>query len=160
MTSQLSIVYPKTVPPELGAVEEQIIAKATDDPHLFEVAGHAFMMPLGPGDIVRIDDDHNIVEVVHLQPQYIYHVDLHLPADFFAGPMPDDHPAKVTMERLFGEWQRDTWITVLTDFVCVVSSQSDRWIEDKVRRSKYVEAMTLTRTPETTSVPLEAKPVL
>lgn len=160
MTSRIRIVYPATVPPELGAVEEQVAAKSTDKPDEFELAGHAFLAPLGPGDIVRVDDDHNVVEVVHLEPQFIYHVDLHLPADFLAGPLSDAHPAKRIAERLFGEWERDTWITVMTDFVCVVSSRSDKWINDKVRSSKYVEHMTLTRTPDTTSVPLVASPVL
>jgi hypothetical protein len=158
----VTITYPTTVPPELGAVVEQVDAKPVHQAALnhWELTGHAFLAPLGPGDNGKCDVAGNVVEVVHLEPQFIYHVDLHLPADFFAGPLPDIHPARRISERLFGEWERDTWVTVMTDFVCVVSSQSEKWINDKVRSSKYVEGLTCTRTPDTTSVPLVASPVL
>lgn len=155
--TQVTITYPPT---ELGAATEQV--RGTIDPTtgLVELTAHTFLMPLGPGDVVRADDDGNLIEVVRLQPQFIYHVDLHLPADYFAGPLPDAHPAKRIAERLFAEWKRDAWVTEMTDFVVAVSSQSQLWINDKVRSSKYVEHVTLTRTPDVKSVAIEAQPVL
>ena len=157
--TQVTITYPTH--PDFGDNVEHVNAREVpDQPGRWELTGHAFLTPLGPGDVVEADDDMNLTSVVSLEPQFIYHVELHLPADYLAGPLPDAHPAKRISERLLAEWKRDAWVTELHGFTVAVSSQSQKWLDDKVKASKYVEHMTLTRTPDVESVAIEVQPVL
>lgn len=145
-TTSVSIHYPS------GDVET-VTARATNVADEMELRAHSFLLPLGPGDVVRVDEERAVVDVVSLDPQWIYHVDLHLPADFTAGPMPENHPAMKVWNQLVEEWSRDSSVTVLTTFTLVVSSRSERWLKDKVQSNKYVEGFEITRTPETRDIP-------
>ena len=110
------------------------------------------MQPLGPGDVVTIDDEGRFTGVVSLEPQWIYMVDLHLPADFLAGPLPPHHPAVIAAEKLAADWARDTEVTQMTLFQILVSSKSERWFTETVLTSRYVEHAELLRSPDTASV--------
>lgn len=136
-----SITYPT------GAVET-LRTRPTDMPGHVELRSHSFLTPLGPGDVLTVDEDGRVTGVVSLEPQWIYTVDLHLPADFLAGPMPDHHPAVVAAEQLAVDWARDTEVTQMTLFNLFVSSKSERWFADVVATSRYVEHAELIRTPD------------
>lgn len=140
---------------------ETIAARPTDKPDEYELRAHGFLVPLGPGDVVRVDDSMMVQDVVSLDPQLIYHVDLHLPMDFFGDtPLPDDHPAVVAVEKLVDEWQRDTTVTLLTTFSMVISSKTQRWFDEKVAGHNFVQATLLTRTTDVRTMPIEANPAL
>lgn len=117
---------------------------------------HAGLVPLGPGDIVLFDafdptlPEYYIVrDVVRLEPVYTWWISFHLPADIVTGqPLPADHPALQTLDQLLTEWQRDTWITRHTNFDAHVSSQSKRWVEERILTSKYVQFHDLIREPD------------
>ena len=142
---KVSIHYPS------GDIET-IAARATEVADEMELRAHSFLTPLGPGDVVRIDAEGEVLDVVHLEPQFIWEVALHLPADFLAGPLPEHHPARVIVEGLAETWGRDASVTQMTLFNLVISSQSERWFKDTVAGSKYVEHIAVTRTPKVREV--------
>jgi hypothetical protein len=139
---------------------ERIKARSTVTAGEFEVRSHAFLCPLAPGDRVRVDANAQITEVVSLEPQFVFHVDLHLPIDFLAGPLPAHHPGVRIANQITEGWARDTTLTHLTTFNFVISSSNWRWFDENVNRSRYVDFSTMTRTPVTTEFHLECSPVL
>lgn len=136
-----------------GATEEIPVAP-TDTPRHVELKRHSFLLPLGPGDVVEVDEGGTVTGVVSLAPQWIYMVDLHLPADYLAGAINGNHPAARAVNKLVAEWSRDTAVTMMHGFAMVISSTSERWFEEKVRASRYVEHCEELRNPRTETVVL------
>lgn len=137
-----------------GAATEDIPVVPTATPQHVELRRHSFLLPLGPGDVVEVDEQGVVTRVVSLAPQWIYMVDLHLPADYLAGAIDGNHPAARAVNELVAEWSRDTAVTMMHGFAMVVSSTSERWFEEKVRSSKYVEHCEELRNPRTETVVL------
>lgn len=118
-------------------------------PGIAELRQHSGFIPLGPGDRVQVDQSGDVLGVEHLDPVFTYEVVLHLPADLVAGrPLPDHHPSRAKIQALLDELSRDAVVTRTTNFSFLVSSQSRRWLDEKVVAHKYVDNYRLIRTPD------------
>ena len=120
---------------------------------LVELRTHMAMIPLAPGDVVRIDGEGTVTGVEHLEKLYTYEIDFHLPSPEMNAArkttfIPAGDPVLATVDRLEKEWSRDAWVTRFTNFTMAVSSQSMPWLEDKVLSSKLIENYELRRTPD------------
>ena len=127
---------------------EKIMGEETETPRHVVLRGHSFLTTLGPGDVVEVDEHGFATRVVSLAPQSVYEVDLHLPADYLAGPLPDVHPGKTGANALWEEWQKrdDVTITQMTTFMARMTANDTR-VNQTVRTHRFVEHVELLRTP-------------
>lgn len=131
---------------------EAVPSRATDHPLHFELRRHVFLTPLGPGDVVAVTESMQMIGVVSLKPQWIYEVDLYLPADYLTSTLPPEHPAVKTASRLVDQWSRHAPVTLLTTFSMVMGSPSPHWFHENVASSRYVLGSSVIRTPDVASL--------
>lgn len=128
-----------------GIVDEKIAAIPAGD-GLAELRGHAYFMPLGPGDIVRIDDDGGVLGVVHLALIRTYQVHFPLPEQIQFGvtPPPCD-PTRRVVAAVLKRWEAATVVTQSSNYTARVSSVSLSWLEQEVVNNPLVEYCELVR---------------
>lgn len=131
---------------------ETIPVRGTNHPLHFELRRHVFMAPLGPGDVVAVNQSMEVVDLISLKPQWIHEVDLHLPSDFLTSSLPPEHPAVRIANRLVDQWSRHTTVTLLTTFCMVMGSPSPRWFDENVANCRYVLGSSIVRTPDLRSL--------
>lgn len=140
---KVKIVYPGTEHEELDAVPDQV------RPRTVELRQHAGLIPLAPGDRLTIDQSGDAIAVVHLEPLYTYEVHMAMPSDLVAGrALPNGHPSRRKIADLAAGWRRDGYVTQLTTFTFLVSSQSRRWLDEQVLSHRYVAHHRRVRTPD------------
>lgn len=117
------------------------------DSSLVELRTHATFIPLGPRDIVRVDDGGQVQGIAHVEPLFSLEIYFHLPKDATFGMTPTkDHPAVMAIDCLVSQWRTDALVTH-QGFVLRISSPSHHWLSDNVLSHPFVAFHELIRTP-------------
>ncbi|GAB3863587.1 hypothetical protein GCM10028801_31570 [Nocardioides maradonensis] len=117
-----------------------------------ELMGHAFFVPLAPGDVVEIDPFGVVTGVAAMAESYLIEVDFYVPADVppMMTPTPEHRAMRAVADTLDVWRAAGLWVTRDTNFTCRVSAGNASEIEaaqQLVMQHKYVQRATIIRRP-------------